>query len=136
MTFNGRVSTRKCVPGTIVTIQSLFGNFPVRQKQLSSTRAKTISLIKAFCLRMAIMNANISFEVLEKSICALNCRNSSHFTLETHTNILRVPAVVHQIDRFPLLCGELPISRPKVHMRIHIHMHSKYETSLARKFAL
>jgi len=67
--FNGRViGNRLDAPGTLVIIQSLYENVPVRLKQLKKQIKSAMYCIKAFCIRMSLLYAGVTFELFDESM--------------------------------------------------------------------
>ncbi|KAH9145766.1 hypothetical protein AeRB84_010351 [Aphanomyces euteiches] len=88
----GRVSSKKFIPGTVVTVHDLFGNVPGRQRHMMGTmaqRSKMIEKLKQFCLRMCIMRGSIAFDIIDK---------------RTNSSILRLAPSSSPQEKFALLC--------------------------------
>ncbi|ETW02611.1 hypothetical protein H310_06080 [Aphanomyces invadans] len=91
--FQGRVSSKKCIPGTVVTVQNLFGNVPARQRQLLDNvlvRAKFIASVRLFCLRAGLIHGRIAFDVIDK---------------QGHTSVLRLPVLSDARQQLASLVG-------------------------------
>ncbi|KAF0700106.1 Aste57867_9385 [Aphanomyces stellatus] len=91
--FNGRTSSKKCIPGTVVTIENLFGNVPARQRQMlgvSLFRSKLIASVKQFCIREVIAHGHLAFEVIDKL---------------AHASIVRLAPTPTPPERLALLSG-------------------------------
>ncbi|EQC37202.1 hypothetical protein SDRG_05428 [Saprolegnia diclina VS20] len=102
VTFNGRIRSKQCIPGTLVRVHDLYGNVPVRQTAwraaASSHRAKLISFLTTLLSRLAIVHTMTSFELID---------------LQCHARVVALPRVTCPLEAFALLGGSVPITIPQ-----------------------
>ncbi|OQR97887.1 DNA mismatch repair enzyme [Achlya hypogyna] len=99
VTFNGRISSKQCVPGTLVAVHDLFGSVPVRQVAYQAApRSKLLGFLQNLLPRLAIVHATTSFELID---------------LKCHARVLSLARPSCPLERFSILCGSVAITLPE-----------------------
>ncbi|OQS05061.1 DNA mismatch repair enzyme [Thraustotheca clavata] len=96
--FNGRIQSSKCAHGTHVAIDNLFGNVPVRQRQIRPLRARVLAFVQSLLRKYTIVHDSITFKLVDSNV---------------QVRLLRYPAYSTPMDLFTRVCGSISFSQPQ-----------------------